>query len=248
MLSLRCVVASLFPSYDLRMLPSSSLPPAQHTYIHTCTSTDLHRRGDTQTTMVKGSSRAKKRLGQGSSRLQAEGVGESKGQEGPADSGGDREHAKGGPSGELSLLKKRVLQKKKLARKHSGLSAKGKRQAPRGEEGSDDPNRSGAATVERSARKKLTAIRAANTSSVKARARQAVASAGEALRKRRTRPERGGASSRMALVHEELSLFDRVLSVPAFVEDPLGAVAEHLLSTMEMLQPQTPDVGRAARP
>lgn len=54
------------------------------------------------------------------------------------------------------------------------------------------------------------------------------------------------AEQRMATAQQELALYERVIDhVPAFAADPFAAVMEHLNSTMDMLQPQTPDVGRA---
>ncbi|TPP43970.1 Ribosome biogenesis protein SLX9 family protein [Leishmania donovani] len=56
------------------------------------------------------------------------------------------------------------------------------------------------------------------------------------------------APTRMTVAQEELQLFDAVQTVPAYAEDPFAAVMQHLSATMDVLQPQTPDEGLAARP
>ncbi|CAJ1005344.1 hypothetical protein Q4I28_000664 [Leishmania naiffi] len=60
-------------------------------------------------------------------------------------------------------------------------------------------------------------------------------------------PQMTAAEERMAVAQEELNLFDKVQTVPAYVADPFAAVMQHLSSTMDALQPQTPDVGPAER-
>lgn len=67
-------------------------------------------------------------------------------------------------------------------------------------------------------------------------------------RTRELRALRGGASERMARVHDELDLFDRIVNVPEFAADPFAAIQEHLAATMEVLHPLTADVGRVPRP
>ncbi|CUG89484.1 Hypothetical protein, putative [Bodo saltans] len=46
----------------------------------------------------------------------------------------------------------------------------------------------------------------------------------------------------------ELNLFHNVTQNAAFVEDPFGAIQQHLDSTMKKLVPQTADVGRRPKP
>lgn len=154
-------------------------------------------------------------------------------------------------------LQKQLLKKKKLARKavkHSAAAESSSRAHGKVESGGDATPLDPAKSVQQhlkaiKASKAASGSGAASAVLAKDRARQAVASHGEArMKKARTRPERGGASARMAQVHEELNYFDKVLDVSAFKQDPLGAIEDHLTSTMLMLQPQTPDVGRAARP
>ncbi|TPP43105.1 hypothetical protein CGC21_30015 [Leishmania donovani] len=66
-------------------------------------------------------------------------------------------------------------------------------------------------------------------------------------RRRLTLPRMSAAETRMTVAQEELQLFDAVQTVPAYAEDPFAAVMQHLSATMDVLQPQTPDVGIAAR-
>jgi hypothetical protein len=46
----------------------------------------------------------------------------------------------------------------------------------------------------------------------------------------------------------ELNLFHNVSQNAAFVEDPFGAIQQHLDSTMKRLMPQTADIGRRPKP
>ncbi|CBZ23109.1 uncharacterized protein [Leishmania mexicana MHOM/GT/2001/U1103] len=66
-------------------------------------------------------------------------------------------------------------------------------------------------------------------------------------RRRLMLPRMSAAEARMAVAQEELQLFDAVQMVPAYAEDPFAAVMQHLSATMDVLQPQTPDVGIAER-
>ena len=66
-------------------------------------------------------------------------------------------------------------------------------------------------------------------------------------RRRFLLPQLSSAEARMATAQEELQLFDKVQTVPAYAADPFAAVMQHLSATMNTLKPQTPDVGRAAR-
>ncbi|KAG5512122.1 hypothetical protein JKF63_07587 [Porcisia hertigi] len=68
-----------------------------------------------------------------------------------------------------------------------------------------------------------------------------------ALRRRLTVPHRTAAEKRMTVAQEELQLFQKVQTVSAYMADPFAAVMQHLSSTMDALQPQTPDVGLAER-
>ncbi|EKF26273.1 hypothetical protein MOQ_010043 [Trypanosoma cruzi marinkellei] len=52
------------------------------------------------------------------------------------------------------------------------------------------------------------------------------------------------AEKRMETAKAELALFDQVMQIPSFVENPFAAIEGHLNGTMAFLQPQTPDVGR----
>ncbi|KAG5508436.1 hypothetical protein JIQ42_08177 [Leishmania sp. Namibia] len=66
-------------------------------------------------------------------------------------------------------------------------------------------------------------------------------------RRRQMLPKMSAAEERMAAAQEELKLFDKVQTVPAYAADPFAAVMQHLSATMEVLQPLTPNVGRAER-
>ncbi|GET85482.1 hypothetical protein, conserved [Leishmania tarentolae] len=66
-------------------------------------------------------------------------------------------------------------------------------------------------------------------------------------RRRLMLPRMSAAEERMAVAQEELQLFDKVQAVPAYAADPFAAVMQHLSATMDVLQPQTPDVGIAER-
>ncbi|KPA74961.1 hypothetical protein ABB37_08929 [Leptomonas pyrrhocoris] len=66
-------------------------------------------------------------------------------------------------------------------------------------------------------------------------------------RRRLLVPPVSAAAARMAVAQEELHLFDKVQTVPAYAADPFAAVMQHLSATMDTLKPQTPDVGRVAR-
>ncbi|KAG5487951.1 hypothetical protein LSCM1_08266 [Leishmania martiniquensis] len=66
-------------------------------------------------------------------------------------------------------------------------------------------------------------------------------------RRRRLQPKLSAAEERMAAAQEELQLFDTVQTVPEYAANPFAAVMQHLSDTMDVLQPQTPDVGRAER-
>lgn len=66
-------------------------------------------------------------------------------------------------------------------------------------------------------------------------------------RRRLTLPRMSAAETRMAVAQAELQLFDAVQAVPAYAADPFAAVMQHLSATMDVLQPQTPDVGMAER-
>lgn len=72
--------------------------------------------------------------------------------------------------------------------------------------------------------------------------RQRRAGMGSPPQRRRT-----AAQERMAVAAEELSLYDSVVSVPAFAADPFAALQQHLSTTMESLKPLTDDVGRLPR-
>ncbi|RNC46838.1 hypothetical protein TcCL_NonESM03330 [Trypanosoma cruzi] len=52
------------------------------------------------------------------------------------------------------------------------------------------------------------------------------------------------AEKRMETAKAELALFDQVMQIPSFEENPFAAIEGHLNGTMAFLQPQTPDVGR----
>lgn len=66
-------------------------------------------------------------------------------------------------------------------------------------------------------------------------------------RRRLMLPQLSAAEERMAAAQEELRLFDKVQTVPAYTADPFAAVMQHLAATMDTLKPLTSDVGRVAR-
>ncbi|KAK7199012.1 hypothetical protein NESM_000868900 [Novymonas esmeraldas] len=66
-------------------------------------------------------------------------------------------------------------------------------------------------------------------------------------RRRLMLPAMSAAEARMAVAQQELQLFDKVQTVAAYTADPFSAVLQHLSATMDALQPQTSDVGRAER-
>lgn len=79
-----------------------------------------------------------------------------------------------------------------------------------------------------------------------------------ALKKRREARQSGetspfisslsSAQERLEAAKADMVLYDQAISTSLFQEDPFGAISQHLSSTMEVLKPLTPDVGRVPLP
>lgn len=61
-------------------------------------------------------------------------------------------------------------------------------------------------------------------------------------------PLLSSAKERLDAMKADIHLYEKAVNTPLFQEDPLAVIVQHLDATLEVLQPKTPDVGRAPRP